>query len=268
MSTIPVQPNLPMVPMYLHPDLYEVSYDGALPDELPFLLKILGRRIPAQGRVLELAAGSGRISVPLARAGYRVLAIDREPEMIEQLRRNADHHKVTIDCMEADMRSFNTEVQYDAIISMLGVVSLVTSFDDFVRVLRCTANSLRTGGICLLVLVAAEDPADVTPHDSYWAGGNGAIRTQSWFSYEQTNESDDSAVVAYQYRIYAMKNSEPGKFLCDDGLLRIVSTEFLVRAATEAGLEFECWHPMFDAENSFQTIPDKSGAAVALLTRS
>src|SRR6476659_5247544 len=33
------------------------------------------------GPVLELAAGSGRLAVPLARAGYAVTAVDNAPEM-------------------------------------------------------------------------------------------------------------------------------------------------------------------------------------------
>ena len=39
------------------------------------------------GPILELAAGSGRIAVPLARAGYEVTAVDIDPAMLDRLRR-------------------------------------------------------------------------------------------------------------------------------------------------------------------------------------
>ncbi len=38
------------------------------------------------GPILELAAGSGRIAVPLARAGYEVTAVDNDPAMLARLR--------------------------------------------------------------------------------------------------------------------------------------------------------------------------------------
>ncbi|MGD0019850.1 MAG: class I SAM-dependent methyltransferase [Candidatus Limnocylindrales bacterium] len=39
------------------------------------------------GPILELATGSGRIAVPLARAGYEVTAVDIDPAMLARLRR-------------------------------------------------------------------------------------------------------------------------------------------------------------------------------------
>ena len=38
------------------------------------------------GPILELAAGSGRIAIPLARAGYEVTAVDIDPAMLARLR--------------------------------------------------------------------------------------------------------------------------------------------------------------------------------------
>jgi SAM-dependent methyltransferase len=41
------------------------------------------------GPVLELAAGSGRLAIPLAEAGHRVTAVDLDPAMLDRARRRA-----------------------------------------------------------------------------------------------------------------------------------------------------------------------------------
>jgi SAM-dependent methyltransferase len=42
-----------------------------------------------QGPVLDVGAGTGRVTLELARAGHEVVALDREPEFLDELRRRA-----------------------------------------------------------------------------------------------------------------------------------------------------------------------------------
>ena len=56
------------------------------PGDLDLYLALAAR---ADGPVLELAAGTGRLAVPLARAGHRVTAVDIDPAMLARLRRRA-----------------------------------------------------------------------------------------------------------------------------------------------------------------------------------
>lgn len=53
------------------------------PGDLDLYLALAAR---TGGPILELAAGSGRIAVPLARAGYEVTAVDIDPAMLARLR--------------------------------------------------------------------------------------------------------------------------------------------------------------------------------------
>src|SRR3954466_6995600 len=48
--------------------------------DLPLYLELAGRE---GGNVLELACGSGRVLVPLVRAGNRVTGVDASPHMLE-----------------------------------------------------------------------------------------------------------------------------------------------------------------------------------------
>lgn len=51
------------------------------PGDLDLYLALADR---ADGRILELAAGTGRLAVPLAAAGYDVTAVDLDPAMLER----------------------------------------------------------------------------------------------------------------------------------------------------------------------------------------
>ncbi len=55
-------------------------YDLDLQDDPGDLDLYLAMAERTGGPVLELAAGSGRLAVPLARAGYAVTAVDNDPD--------------------------------------------------------------------------------------------------------------------------------------------------------------------------------------------
>jgi SAM-dependent methyltransferase len=84
----PLPPNLrPGVFAGLADDYvrYRVPYPAAMLGEM-----LAGAAVPAAGgRLLDLAAGTGRVALPIAHRFAEVLAIDAEPEMLEAGRREA-----------------------------------------------------------------------------------------------------------------------------------------------------------------------------------
>ena len=56
------------------------------------------------GPVVELACGTGRISVPVAKAGIRVIGVDASAGMLEVARERAELAGVELDLRQADMR--------------------------------------------------------------------------------------------------------------------------------------------------------------------
>jgi SAM-dependent methyltransferase len=69
---------------YLDPLLYDFEYTDQR-DDVDWYCELADQR--AIGKtVLELGAGSGRISIPMAQAGHRIIALDRMPVMLDHLR--------------------------------------------------------------------------------------------------------------------------------------------------------------------------------------
>ena len=62
----------------------------------------------ADGPVVELAVGTGRVAIPVAQAtGKRVIGIDSSAGMLAQARMRAADEGVELDLHEGDMREFH-----------------------------------------------------------------------------------------------------------------------------------------------------------------
>jgi SAM-dependent methyltransferase len=84
---------------------YDLSHQ-ALTEDIPFLLQ---QAAEAGGPALELGCGSGRLLVPLARAGTAVTGIDNSPEMLARaamrLAGEAAEVRDRVRLVESDLRS-------------------------------------------------------------------------------------------------------------------------------------------------------------------
>jgi SAM-dependent methyltransferase len=124
--------------------LYDVfGFDGDVP-----LYLDLARE---QGhRVLEIACGSGRVLLPLVRAGFDVSGIDISPHMLDLARAKLDAEPTLAGqaCLiQADMREFQLETaNFDFAIAAVKSLAYLTERNDQLRCLRAIAAHLRAGG--------------------------------------------------------------------------------------------------------------------------
>jgi len=106
----------------------------------------------AQGRrVLEVACGSGRVLLPLVRAGCDVVGVDVSPHMLALARAKLDAEPTTrgeARLVQADMRTFDLDPKaFDLAISAVKSLAYLTERDDQLRCLRTIAAHLRPGGL-------------------------------------------------------------------------------------------------------------------------
>lgn len=70
------------------PTCYDVSFSHEMKAELEFLKAIFGNGNKAGLRLLEPACGTGRLIVPLARAGYDCTGFDLNRSSLSYLKKN------------------------------------------------------------------------------------------------------------------------------------------------------------------------------------
>lgn len=94
-------------------DLYVGDWLGDLPLYLEHASRI-------QSPVLEVGAGSGRLTVPLARAGHEIVAVDLSPSMLSLLSARLENEDTSVKgrvrIVETDLCDLDLAAQYDLIL--------------------------------------------------------------------------------------------------------------------------------------------------------
>ncbi|KIL53117.1 class I SAM-dependent methyltransferase [Jeotgalibacillus campisalis] len=83
---------------YDDPALYDKENAQYL-SELPFLLKWASK---TQGTILDLACGTGRVTIPLAQKGYHLAGVDIHSGMLKEAKRKSAGSDLNIDWIEQD----------------------------------------------------------------------------------------------------------------------------------------------------------------------
>ncbi|MCK9907056.1 class I SAM-dependent methyltransferase, partial [Frankia sp. Cpl3] len=76
--------------MYSWAEYYDLTQSG-LSGDIPFFLEMARQ---ADGEILDLACGTGRISIPLAEAGHQVTGLDLSTEMLARAEQKAKERGV------------------------------------------------------------------------------------------------------------------------------------------------------------------------------
>jgi SAM-dependent methyltransferase len=101
----------------------------------------------AEGPVIELAVGTGRIAIPIAeRTGKRVIGIDSSPGMLARAREHAADAGVELELHEADMRDLDFHDTTDLVICPYRALLHLPTWSDRRRVFELVARALAAGG--------------------------------------------------------------------------------------------------------------------------
>jgi SAM-dependent methyltransferase len=123
-------------------DRYE-EWSQHMTDDVPFYVELARE---ADGPVVELAVGTGRVAIPVARAiGRRVIGVDASPAMLEQARRSQAGDDL-LDLRLADMRDLELSEPAALVYCPFRSLLHVPTWADRRRVFERVAASLRPGG--------------------------------------------------------------------------------------------------------------------------
>ena len=124
-------------------DVYD-DWASGMTEDIPFYVELARE---ADGPVVELAVGTGRVAVPVAQAiGRRVIGIDSSPKMLDQARRAADTAGVELDLREGDMRELSLDEPAALVYCPARSLLHVPTWADRRQVFEGVAASLRPGG--------------------------------------------------------------------------------------------------------------------------
>jgi SAM-dependent methyltransferase len=123
--------------------VYE-DWSAEMTEDVPFYVDLARE---ADGPVVELAVGSGRVAVPVAQAiGRPVIGIDRSPTMLAKARAAAAEAGVELELHEGDMRELSLDEPAALIYCPFRSLLHVPTWADRRRVFERVAAALRPGG--------------------------------------------------------------------------------------------------------------------------
>ncbi len=98
------------------------------------------------GPVLELACGTGRIAIPIAKKGISIVGLDFSVKMLEQAKRNSKENKVEIEWIKADMTNFSLSRKFSVIIMAAAAMNWVLENKSIEKCLTCIKDHLNQDG--------------------------------------------------------------------------------------------------------------------------
>jgi SAM-dependent methyltransferase len=156
------------------------AWSGHMTEDVGFYVSLAEE---ADGPIVELAVGNGRVAVPIAeRTGRRVIGIDGSKAMLAGAAHRAARADVTLDLRHGDMRDFTLDEPTDLVICPFRSLLHLPSRDDRLRVFRRVATSLLPGGRFAWNAFVF-DPAVAAELDGKWREQNG-IRHRVDYDYD------------------------------------------------------------------------------------
>ena len=131
--------------------IYDANvYDGMNNDltDLKFYKKWLPKK--KEARILELCCGTGRLTLPIAKDGYKISGVDITSSMLDQANAKALEAGLTIDFIKADIRTLDLPEKYDLIFIPFNSIHHLYQNDDLFQVFNVVKSHLKENGLFLL----------------------------------------------------------------------------------------------------------------------
>jgi SAM-dependent methyltransferase len=181
--------------------------------------------------ILDIGAGTGRVALRLAYAGFDVTALDLEPELLAVLTQRAEESGFTIPTVAADACGFTLERQFDLILVPMQTIQLLPARAGFFDSARRT---LRPGGRLAIAIVTQLETYDGSP--PLPAPDVGQIGDYTYISQPISVQVDDHTAAIERVRQRVGPDAE--RVTTDDRIeLAVVSPGTLAEEAAAHGLE-------------------------------
>lgn len=146
------------------------AWSAHMTEDVAFYVALAGE---AEGPIVELAVGNGRVAIPVAQAtGKRVIGIDSSPAMLAQARERAAAAGVELDLRAGDMRELALEEPAALITCPFRALLHLPTWADKRRVFERVAASLAPGGRFAWNAFVF-DPHIAAANDGEWSEQNG-----------------------------------------------------------------------------------------------
>ncbi|HEX4482856.1 MAG TPA: methyltransferase domain-containing protein [Solirubrobacteraceae bacterium] len=163
----------------------------------------------ADGPILDVGAGSGRVAIALAREGHAVTAIDREQPLLDALRARAAALPIETVCADARELSL-ARADYALCLMPMQTIQLLGGSRERKAFLRSARLHVRAGGLVACAILGELEPFDCSQSEVGPAPEQASVDGLLYVSRAlRVAESRTHVVIERDRRIFDLAPSDP-----------------------------------------------------------
>ncbi len=197
--------------------------------------------------VLDLACGTGNITIPMAKRGYDMIGLDLSCEMLNIARDKAVAENLDILFLNQDMCEMELYGTVDAIVCALDGLNYITDPEEMKEVFRLAANYLNPGGIMVFDLNTEYKLREILGKNTF------VCEEENVYYVWRSEFCDKTKVCEFELNFFCRQSDGSYERFDELQTERAYSKEEILQFANSAGLEVEGAYKPFE----FTTNSDK-----------
>lgn len=182
------------------PDLYDLLYSDVTEDIKMYIKLLQGRQ-----RILEFGAGTGRVTIPLAKQEHLIDAVDLSKDMLEKLKAKVENDKYLkkhINPILGNMCRYISDKEYDAILIPLTSFNYLLTENEQEQCLVSVREHLSKDGFAIIELLSENTFLDTNQSDDFVFIKRISINDTSYYDYYRCTKLDIEERKIYQRRLF------------------------------------------------------------------
>lgn len=132
----------------VYDEAYQESFGEIYTSLTDLTLDFVQKNTEPGSSILDLGAGTGRLSIPLSEFGYSVVAVDASSQMLRVLTRKDPKNR--IQTIHSKVQDMDLGRIYDAVICVFSVFCYLTETEDLYTAIERIAEHTSSGGYILI----------------------------------------------------------------------------------------------------------------------
>ena len=210
-------------------DVYDLVYEesfGSFYSNLTFqTLKTIEGLAPVGCEILDIGAGTGRLSIPLSEKGYLVTAIEPSEGMLNVL--NQKNQSKTVHTYNTNIQGLDLGKTFPFVVCVFTVFCYLTSEPDLDQAIEAIAAHTSAGGSVLI---------DITSLEAF--GGMSYQSEELIREVEVTKEDIEVGLFRYKETIHISSN-EGNKQYSDEFFIKYWQSDLVLEKFSKHGLKLK-----------------------------
>ncbi len=112
-----------------------------------YIEQIINNNTNKVNKILELACGTGNITIPIAKKGYNITGVDISDDMLMIAKNKSVENNLNILFINQDMVNLQLKEKFDCVLIMCDGINYIRDEDDLLQLFQRVYNILEDDGL-------------------------------------------------------------------------------------------------------------------------